>query len=120
MAGSRDTEIAVGAYQSYQTWAKKKKHPRGQNVTLGRAPRKTKQMLQGALVCVDSVNKIVEDNWKKFTREEFTPLQGHLLKYPMKIDGNGKVSALSGQENFPDVGGKVLGARTTLPDALTT
>ena len=73
-----------------------------------------------SLVCVDSVNKIAEDNWKKFTREEFTPLQGHLLKYPVKIDGNGKVSALPGQENFPDVGGKVLGARTTLPDALTT
>ena len=30
MAGSRDTEIAMGAYQPHQTWAKKKKHPHGQ------------------------------------------------------------------------------------------
>lgn len=30
MAGSRDTEIAMGAYQPHQTWSKKKKHPRGQ------------------------------------------------------------------------------------------
>lgn len=30
MAGSRDTEIAMGAYQPHHTWAHKKKHPRGQ------------------------------------------------------------------------------------------
>lgn len=72
------------------------------------------------LDCVKSVNKIAEDNWKNFIAENFTPLQGHLLKYPVEVDDNGKVSPLSGQETFPDVGGKVLGAHTTLPDALTT
>ena len=71
-------------------------------------------------VCVDSVNKVAEDNWKRFTADEFTPLHGHLLKYPVEIDSNGKFSSFPGQESFPDVGGKVLGARTTLPDALTT
>lgn len=30
MAGTRDTEIAVGAYQNHYTWAKKGKHPRGE------------------------------------------------------------------------------------------
>lgn len=30
MAGSRDTEIAMGAYQPHYTWTKKKEHPRGQ------------------------------------------------------------------------------------------
>lgn len=30
MAGSRDTEIAMGAYQPYYTWSKKKEHPHGQ------------------------------------------------------------------------------------------
>lgn len=30
MAGSRDTEIAVGAYQPHYTWSKKQKHPNGQ------------------------------------------------------------------------------------------
>lgn len=30
MDGSRDTEIAMGAYQPHHTWAKRKKHPRGQ------------------------------------------------------------------------------------------
>lgn len=30
MAGSRDTEIAMGAYQPHHTRANKKKHPRGE------------------------------------------------------------------------------------------
>ncbi|ONK64306.1 uncharacterized protein A4U43_C07F24320 [Asparagus officinalis] len=30
LAGSRDTEIAMGAYQPHQTWDEKKTHPRGQ------------------------------------------------------------------------------------------
>lgn len=30
LAGSRDTEIAMGAYQSHHTWSKRKRHPHGQ------------------------------------------------------------------------------------------
>lgn len=30
MAGTKDTEIAMGAYQPNHTWAHKGKHPRGQ------------------------------------------------------------------------------------------
>lgn len=33
MAGSRDTEIAMGAYQPHHTWSKKKRHPLGQVYT---------------------------------------------------------------------------------------
>lgn len=72
------------------------------------------------LDCVKSVNQIAEDNWRNFTAEDFTPLQGHLLRYPVQVDASGKVGPLPGQETFPDVGGKVLGSRTNLPDALTT
>lgn len=127
MAGSRDTEIAMGAYQPHHTWSNKKRHPLGQVYGyrmslwaehLGLVDNLFKE--PGSLDCVKSVNKIAEDNWKKFTAEDFTLLQGHLLKYPVEVDGDGKVSPLPGQETFPDVGGKVLGARTNLPDALTT
>jgi phospholipase D1/2 len=73
------------------------------------------------LHCVKKVNKIAEDNWRKFTDPNFKLLQGHLLKYPLLVDADGKVCPLPGHENFPDVGGKVLGAHsTTLPDVLTT
>ncbi|KAJ6336369.1 hypothetical protein OIU78_012882 [Salix suchowensis] len=127
MAGSRDTEIAMGAYQPHHTWRNKKRHPRGQVFGyrmslwaehLGSIDNVFKE--PESLDCVKSVNKIAEDNWKKFTAEDFTLLQGHLLKYPVQIDRNGKASPLPGQETFPDVGGKVLGVRTNLPDALTT
>jgi len=127
LAGSRDTEIAMGAYQPHHTWGKKKGHPHGQVYGyrmslwaehLGKLDDCFKEPQD--LACVNSVNKIAEDNWKKYTAESFTPLQGHLLKYPVQVDANGKVGPLPGQESFPDVGGKVLGSRTTLPDALTT
>lgn len=72
------------------------------------------------LDCVKSVNQIAEENWKRYVAEEFTQLQGHLLKYPVEVKSDGKVGPLLGYETFPDVGGKVLGSPTTLPDALTT
>ncbi|XP_057986746.1 phospholipase D delta-like isoform X1 [Hevea brasiliensis] len=127
LAGSRDTEIAMGAYQPSHTWGNKRRHPRGQVFGyrmslwaehLGLVDRLFEE--PETLDCVKTVNKVAEDNWRRFTEKEFSPLQGHLLKYPLEVDSNGKVSPFPGQENFPDVGGKVLGARSTLPDSLTT
>ncbi|RHN71183.1 putative phospholipase D [Medicago truncatula] len=127
LAGSRDTEIAMGAYQPHHTWSKKNGHPRGQVYGyrmslwaehLGTIHECFKE--PESLECVESVNKIAEDNWRKFTDDDFKPLQGHIMKYPIKVNANGKVSSLPGYESFPDVGGKVLGSRSTLPNALTT
>ncbi|KAH7523461.1 hypothetical protein FEM48_Zijuj06G0013700 [Ziziphus jujuba var. spinosa] len=127
MGGSRDTEIAMGAYQPHNTWGKRKRHPRGQIYGyrmslwaehMGMVDDCFKE--PHSLNCVKSVNQIAEDNWKKYVADSYTPLQGHILKYPVEVDGNGKVGPLPGRETFPDVGGKVLGARSNLPDALTT
>lgn len=127
LAGSRDTEIAMGAYQPHHTWSRKNGHPRGQVYGyrmslwaehLGTIHDCFKE--PESLECVESVNKIAEDNWKKFTDDDFKPLQGHIMKYPIKVNANGKVSSIPGFESFPDVGGKVLGSRSTLPNALTT
>ncbi|KAF5771476.1 putative phospholipase D [Helianthus annuus] len=129
MAGTRDTEIAMGAYQPHHTWPHKKKtHPRGQvygyRMSLwaehtGKVEDYFKQA--ESLTCVENINKLAEDNWEKFTNDDdYTPLQGHLLKYPIKVESDGKVSSLPGHEHFPDVGGKVLGSPSTLPSALTT
>ncbi|XP_021737109.1 phospholipase D delta-like [Chenopodium quinoa] len=127
MAGSRDTEIAMGAYQPHQTWGRKKRHPLGQ--VYGYRMSLWAEHLGGLddlfkeaenLECVRSVNNIADENWKKFVAEDYSPLQGHLLRYPLDVDKNGKVQSLNGHEYFPDVGGKVLGAANSLPDALTT
>ncbi|KAL0323225.1 UNVERIFIED_CONTAM: Phospholipase D delta [Sesamum angustifolium] len=127
MAGSRDTEIAMGAYQPHYTWTKKKEHPRGQ-VYGYRMSLWAEHIgkIEGCfnepedLDCVRYVNNVAEENWMGYTAEEYTPLQGHILKYPVEVSAEGKVNSLPGYENFPDVGGKVLGAPTSLPDALTT
>ncbi|KAL3845358.1 hypothetical protein ACJIZ3_002761 [Penstemon smallii] len=127
MAGVRDTEIAMGAYQPHYTWAKKTEHPHGQVYGyrmslwaehLGMIDNCFKDPEN--FDCVKKVNSIAEDNWRRYTTDEFTPLQGHILKYPVQIEADGKVNSLPEFETFPDVGGKVLGAPTNLPDALTT
>ncbi|KAL6511902.1 hypothetical protein OROGR_021499 [Orobanche gracilis] len=126
MAGSRDTEIAMGAYQPHHTWAKKN-HPHGQVYGyrmslwaehLGTIENCFKD--PKSLDCVKYVNRLAQHNWNRYTAPRFIALQGHILKYPVEIDADGKVNPLPGHENFPDVGGKVLGAPTNLPDALTT
>ncbi|XP_021908338.1 phospholipase D delta [Carica papaya] len=128
MAGTKDTEIAMGAYQPHHAWAKKSKHPHGQIFGyrmslwaehLGKLDEHF--MEPESLKCVKAVNKIGEDNWNKFTDAEFTELRGHLLNYPLLIEKDGKVSSLPGYETFPDVGGKIIGSHSIgLPDTLTT
>lgn len=70
--------------------------------------------------CMRHVNKIAEANWKAYVSEGSKKMRGHLMQYPVQVGREGKVGPLLGFETFPDVGGKVLGAPTTLPDALTT
>ncbi|KMS95875.1 hypothetical protein BVRB_004150 [Beta vulgaris subsp. vulgaris] len=127
MAGSRDTEIAMGAYQPHHTWSSKKGHPFGQ--VYGYRMSLWAEHLGGLddlfkeaenLDCVRTVNYIADENWKKFVADEYSPMQGHLLRYPIFVGKDGTVQSLRGHENFPDVGGKVLGAANSLPDALTT
>ncbi|EYU24262.1 hypothetical protein MIMGU_mgv1a021891mg [Erythranthe guttata] len=127
MAGHRDVEIAMGAYQPHYTWIKKKEHPLGQVYGyrmslwaehLGCIENCFKDPQN--LECVKYINNVAEDNWKKYTAEEYSPLQGHILKYPVKIEADGKINPLPGHNLFPDVGGRVLGSMTILPDVITT
>ncbi|XP_027360843.1 phospholipase D delta [Abrus precatorius] len=128
MAGTKDTEIAMGSYQPHYTWSARKRHPRGQiygyrmslwGEHLGMLDETFEEPER--LECVRKVNEIAENNWKSFASEDFSLLQGHLLKYPVQVDSDGKVSSLSECESFPDAGGKILGSHsTTIPDILTT
>lgn len=73
------------------------------------------------LECIRRVNEIAKDNWKTYTAESFTELNGHLLKYPIQVDADGKVGSLPEFECFPDLGGKIVGNPSpTIPDVLTT
>ncbi|KAL3630134.1 hypothetical protein CASFOL_023118 [Castilleja foliolosa] len=128
MAGTKDTELAMGAYQPNHTRQKKKQHPHGQVYGyrmslwaehLGMIEKCFDE--PETLECVKRVNEVGEENWNRYTSDNLTLLQGHILKYPMEVDIDGNISPLAGHENFPDVGGKVLGAHSpTIPDVLTT
>ncbi|KAG6517498.1 hypothetical protein ZIOFF_020890 [Zingiber officinale] len=63
--------------------------------------------------------RVAEENCFRYTAEEIIPLRGHLLKYPIQVAADGEVMSLPGQETFPNVGGKILGVSTPLPDELT-
>ncbi|GER38784.1 phospholipase D [Striga asiatica] len=127
MAGDRDTEIDMGAYQPHHTWPKENKHPHGQiygyRMSLWSEHVGTIEDCfenPETMECLSHVNRVAEDNWKRYTDQPFTPLQGHILKYPLEIDFDGNVKPMPGHENFPDVGGEVKGhPNGVLPYALT-
>ncbi|XP_045793869.1 phospholipase D gamma 1-like [Trifolium pratense] len=126
MEGTRDSEIAMGAYQPHHTWARKTSCPHGQihgyRMSLWAEHTGTieESFLQPeSLECVRRVRAIGEMNWKQFAANEVTEMRGHLLKYPVDVDRKGKVRSLPGQEEFPDVGGKIVGSFLAMKENLT-
>ena len=59
--------------------------------------------------------------WEEYISPSVGPLSAHLLAYPIEVGDDGSVAAIPGQETFPDVGGKVVGSKTSwpLPPVLT-
>lgn len=128
MDGSRDTEIAMGAYQPYHTWAHVHVAPKGEvygyRMSLwAEHLRRSEQcfMEPWRLDCVMKVKALAKRNWDQYTAPNLMETDGHLLPYPLMVEGSGKVTSLPGFECFPDVGGKILGVSTiNLPDNLTS
>lgn len=72
-----------------------------------------------SLECVRRVRSIGKMNWKQFAAEQVTEMRGHLMRYPVEVDRKGKVKPLPGSENFPDVGGNVIGSFLAIQENLT-
>ncbi|KAK7292571.1 hypothetical protein RJT34_15422 [Clitoria ternatea] len=126
MEGTRDTEIAMGAYQPHQTWARKQSYPRGQihgyRMSLWAEHTGTIEdcfLEPESLECVRRVRTMGELNWKQFSANDITEMRGHLLKYPVEVSRKGKVRPLPGHEEFPDVGGKIVGSFIAIQENLT-
>ncbi|CAN4125754.1 unnamed protein product [Withania somnifera] len=126
LEGTRDTEIAMGAYQPHHTWARKQSTPNGQihgyrmslwAEHLGVIEDCFRQ--PESLDCVRRVRTMGEYNWKQFAADEVTEMRGHLLKYPVELNRNGKVKNLQGCANFPDVGGNIVGSFLAIQENLT-
>nr|VDD23895.1 unnamed protein product [Brassica oleracea] len=126
MEGTRDTEIAMGAYQPQQTWARRQSGPRGQ-IFGYRMSLWAEHMAMlddsfeepESLECVSKVRRMGEENWKQFRAEQVSEMRGHLLKYPVEVDRKGKVRPLPGSEEFPDVGGNIVGSFLAIQENLT-
>uniref|UniRef100_J3L920 phospholipase D n=1 Tax=Oryza brachyantha TaxID=4533 RepID=J3L920_ORYBR len=122
LAGARDTEIAAGAHQPAA---------RGGGQVHGYRMSLWEEHLGGlewpelespeTPECVELVNRIADENWRRYSSEDALPvqMQGHLIKYPVAVGDDGKISALPGREFFPDVGGKILGSTNNYLDNLT-
>ncbi|CAA2988740.1 Phospholipase D beta 1 [Olea europaea subsp. europaea] len=126
MEGTRDTEIAMGAYQPYHTWARKPSSPHGQ--IYGYRMSLWAEHLgvledcftrPDSVECVRRVRQMGEANWKQYASDEVSEMRGHLLKYPVEVDRYGKVSSLPGCETFPDVGGNIIGSFLAVQENLT-
>ncbi|CAN1332788.1 Phospholipase D beta 1 [Linum perenne] len=126
LEGTRDTEIAMGAYQPRHTLTTKKR-PHGQ--VYGYRKSLWAEHVGGVMEecfehpesveCVRRVRAIGEQNWRQFAAETVTEMKGHLLKYPVEVDPAGKVRALPGCATFPDVGGNILGSFIAIQENLT-
>ncbi|KAH7437060.1 hypothetical protein KP509_05G054500 [Ceratopteris richardii] len=127
MDGSRDTEIAMGAYQPHYSWAQKGHHPQGQvygyRISLWTEHLRCFEECfkrPWTLDCVKRVRDLGIENWNQYVDEKVTDMKGHLMCYPLDIQPSGKVVPMKGYETFPDIGGKIIGSSTNLPDGLTT
>ncbi|CAH9096948.1 unnamed protein product [Cuscuta europaea] len=126
LEGTRDTEIAMGAYQPHHTWARKHSNPHGQIYGyrmslwaehLGVVEDCFTQ--PESLECVRRVRSMGDANWKQYAADEISEMRAHLLKYPVEVDRKGRVKPLPGCENFPDVGGSIVGSFLAIQENLT-
>lgn len=126
MEGTRDTEIAMGAYQPHYTWARKLSNPRGQiygyRMSLWAEHTGTIEdcfLEPESLECVKRVRSMGEMNWKQFASDDISEMRGHLLKYPVEVDRKGKVKPIPKCETFPDAGGNIVGSFLAIQENLT-
>ncbi|GBG85073.1 hypothetical protein CBR_g39537 [Chara braunii] len=130
MDGTRDTEIAMGAFQPRYTVSSSN----------GRTPRSDvygfrlslwAEHLGGhfmpefnepsSLECVNRVRGAAAANWQDYMAPNIVNMRGHLCPYPIRVEMDGSVRTLPGVETFPDLGGKILGGTAFhIPEILTT
>jgi len=129
MAGNRDSEIAIGAYQPYFTSETSSGQPRGDihAFRVGLWSSHMRRMLPcflepESVECVRSINEITTKNWHLFADEPIVDMEehGHLLKYPLGVSDSGIVRAPPGREMIPDTTAPIIGcASAVIPDILT-
>ncbi|KAK9130688.1 hypothetical protein Sjap_011175 [Stephania japonica] len=120
MDGSRDSEIAMGAYQphhlSIRELAKGQVHGFRMALWYEHLGMLDNCFLQPeSLECVQKVNGLANKNWDLYSSDALNAdLPAHLLTYPIRITSDGEVKELPGAECFPDTKAKVLGGESLM------
>ncbi len=126
MAGSRDTEMAVGCWQP----AFPSENPYGE-VHMFRLCLWTSLLklydpvLQhpGTIECVYKVKELIYHNWQQYVGPEGSVTPGVLLPYPLNVLPSGGVENLEGVTEFPDfkTGSRIVGKKSgVIPEKLST
>jgi len=121
MAGTRDTEIAVGCFQpNLMNQGEVRKF----RLSLWAEHLKASEeifLYPSTFDCVQRVKTMVSYNWGLYLNKQPTP--GQLLPYPLNVMPNGELKYLDGVSSFPDFpsSAKIMGKTNPLmPQKVTT
>ncbi|KAK7255567.1 hypothetical protein RIF29_28980 [Crotalaria pallida] len=127
MDGERDTEIAIGCYQSQDGADNQMSHRDIQAYRLSLWYEHTgggeELFLEPeSLECVKRMCSIGDQMWEIYSSEEIVDMENvHLVTYPVRVTQEGYVKDLTNGTYFPDTNSLVKGKRSKmLPLILTT
>ena len=126
MAGSRDTEMAVGCWQP----SFPESNPYG-DVHMFRLALFVSHFCvndptfryPGTIECVQKVKEMAYYNWQMYNGPEGSHTPGQMLPYPLNVLQDGSIEILDGVATFPDFppGSKIMGKRSAMiPQKVTT
>lgn len=127
MDGARDTEIAIGCYQTRTDDEKQKivSEIAAYRMSLwyehtGRLEKVFEE--PHTLECVDKIRSIGEQMWEIYSGHEVVDMEGvHLVSYPVNVREDGRLEELASCRNFPDTQAPISGRRSKiLPSIFTT
>merc|ERR1712110_488168 len=126
MAGTRDTEMAVGCWQP----AFPAGNPYG-DVHTFRMSLWTEHFrhwepsfrFPGSQECLDKVKTYAQYNWDVYSQRQHKATPGQVLTYPLNVMPDGELRNLDGVATFPDFppGSKIMGTVSSfIPQKVTT
>ena len=125
LAGTRDTEMAVGCWQP----AFQNGNPKGEVHNFRMSLWANFFMVQDPTFnspsnpkCIAKVKALLQENWKQYVGPQGSVMKGKVLPYPLEIEADGSIDTLDGFETFPGFpkGANVMGAMCPIPEKLTT
>ncbi|KNA04243.1 hypothetical protein SOVF_201460 [Spinacia oleracea] len=125
--GARDTEIAIGCYQTRINDENQKQNEEIYAYRMSLWYEHTGKLEKEfdephRLECVDRMRSIGEQMWKIYSEEEVVDMEGvHLVSYPVNVQKDGCLEELASCNYFPDTQTPVQGRRSkVLPSIFTT